>query len=127
MTATFGASPNSKWQTIAPLLQSLGCAPGDETSPETWYLGEQNFPEGKLLLAYTYPQQALVYAMENGQEPTEALKQWEEHTHALVTLYKNNRRRAALVNVQQVASNLERAANSRPVLPVNCDHCHTSE
>ena len=112
MTATLGASPNSNWQTIALLLQALGCAPGDEASPETWYLGEQNLPEGRLLLAYTYPQQALAYAMENGLEPAEALKQWEEHTQALVTLYKNNRRRAALVNVQQVASNLERAAET---------------
>lgn len=110
MTVTLGASPNSNWQAIAPLLQALGCAPGDGASPETWYVGEQNLPEGKLLLAYTYPRQALLNAMEAGQEPAAALRQWEEHTQALLTLYKNNRRRAVLVNVQRVASNLQRAA-----------------
>ena len=101
MTTTLATTPHSNWQTIAPLLQALGCGISEDASPETWYLAEQNLPEGNLLLAYTHPRQALINAMEDGQEPADVLKQWEEHTQALVTLYKNNRRRAVMVDVDR--------------------------
>ncbi|TCK07245.1 hypothetical protein [Marinobacterium mangrovicola] len=112
MTVTLGVSLYSNWQIISPLLETLGCAPVKDAYPESWYLEQQGVPEGFLLLAYTYPEKALVCAMQKGQEPAKALQDWERHIQALLTLYKKNRNRAVLVNIQQAANNRERTVEA---------------
>lgn len=115
MTATLGVSPYSNWQALAQLLKALGCSLRDNDCPEGWYVDEQPPAEGPLLLAYDYPHQALVNAMESGCEPTKALEHWEKHTQALLALYKANRSRAVLVNVQQAVQSPEQFANALSV------------
>lgn len=112
MTVTLGTTPYSGWQVLAPLLESLGCAPDEQNNPERWYLAEDSSPEGHLLLAYTRPEHALVSAMEQGVKPGQALQQWIQHAEALVKRFKANRRQAVLVDVTTAQQNQEQATTA---------------
>ncbi|PFG08986.1 hypothetical protein [Marinobacter sp. LV10MA510-1] len=112
MTVTLGTTPYSNWQILTPLLENLGCATGEQSNPEHWYLAEAAYPEGYLLLAYTRPEQALASAMEQGITPGQALQQWTEHAEALVKLFKANRRQAVLIDLATARQHPERAATA---------------
>jgi chromosome segregation ATPase len=112
MSVTLGTTPFSNSQTLLPVLEGLGCAPAEKADTDQWYLSDSIPPEDYLLLAYNSPLQALINAMEAGQSPAKALEYWAEHAQALVTLYKGNRRRAVLINIDIAAEHLETLAEA---------------
>lgn len=109
MTVTLGTTPYSNWQPLAPLLQVIGC---HTTHSNAWHLNNQQPPEGFLLLGYTTPGPALLTAMANGVAPEEALSEWAQAAQSLVNLFKANRRRTVLINLQHAAENLPKLAQT---------------
>ena len=112
MTVTFGTTPYSNWQCLAPLLEALGCVtPTSNESKQHSVDPISEMPaEGKLLLAYASPQQALVSAMEQGAAPTEVLTQWVAHTKAMIECFKANRKQVVLINIDAARQHLSQSA-----------------
>lgn len=111
MTVTLGTTPHSNWQQLAPLWHALGCATEGEANPEEWYHSGSQAPDGKLILAYSGPLRTLLNAMAQGHCPQVVLSQWAEHAQALIRLFKANRSRAVVINIQQAADNMQQAAS----------------
>ncbi len=113
MTVTFGTTPYSNWQCLAPLLKALGCVTptsNESSKPYSIDLTSEMPAEGKLLLAYASPQQTLANAMEQGAAPTEVLSQWVAHTKAMIECFKANRKRVVLINIDAARQSLSQSA-----------------
>ncbi|MGO3783130.1 MAG: hypothetical protein ACTJG4_09465 [Vreelandella alkaliphila] len=112
MTVTFGTTPYSNWQCLAPLLEALGCVtPTSNESKQHSIDPTSEMPaEGKLLLAYATPQQTLANAMKQGAAPTEVLSQWVAHTKAMIECFKANRKRVVLINIDAARQCLSQSA-----------------
>ncbi|UYO73873.1 hypothetical protein M0220_13445 [Halomonas qinghailakensis] len=113
MTVTFGTTPYSNWQCLAPLLKALGCVTPtsiESSKPHSIDLTSEMPAEGMLLLAYASPQQTLANAMEQGAAPTEVLSQWVAHTKAMIECFKANRKRVVLINIDAARQSMSQSA-----------------
>ncbi|MCK7544309.1 hypothetical protein MLC59_09035 [Marinobacter bryozoorum] len=105
MTTTTGTTPHSNWQTIAPLLQALGCAPTDPANPATW----QHQGEGHTLLVYGSPQQAIANAMDQDVAPSRAVQQWLESARAMADHFRRNRKKTLVIALDTLLQEPQRS------------------
>jgi len=103
MTLIIGATPHSQWDRLEPLLQHLGWQTQPKDQAETWYLqqnpGADKGQDTRLLLLHSRPEPAIARALDQGQDPDEALAQWQTAAQKLLDLYRQHRNRAAMVVV----------------------------
>ncbi|MDQ2078318.1 hypothetical protein [Marinimicrobium sp. ABcell2] len=101
MTFKVGTTPNSQWQALAPLLESLGWNKNQKADPETWYHADPTSAntKDKHLLLHTRPEIAIAHAMEQGESPTEAVEEWRTAEEHLVAFYKRNRANTVVIEV----------------------------
>lgn len=99
MKITFEITPYSNPDAFAEWLQALGYS-AERINPDS---SEHDVAEAKtLLLGYHHPEVALQAAMQQGEPPMQAMLAYVEKAQQLVDLFKSNRRRATLINLDDL-------------------------
>lgn len=100
MNLIIGATPYSQWQSITPLLECLGWSNDQPVDAETW-LKTTSVPaeNAQYLLLHTRPEIAVAQALQEGQQASATLNEWRAVAQGLLAFYKQNRRRAVVVEV----------------------------
>lgn len=101
MQLIVGAAPFSQWQPLSELMHSLGWNPGTQSQPEHWACHADKTPDATFLLLYTPAPIAVAKAMDNGLQPSAAMRQWQSGVQQLLDFYRKNRRQTLLINETQ--------------------------
>lgn len=102
-TLIVGALPNTPWQTLEPVLVTLGWQADPKNPPEHWL--QQPASQQQQVVLFAHPTVALAQALRSGSTPENALNQWLEHSQQALNTVRQQRKNTVLVNLEQALSN----------------------
>ncbi|MCW8127956.1 hypothetical protein [Microbulbifer halophilus] len=104
MSLIIGALPNSQWQRLSPLLNSLGWQLNSAEDPESWYQNrksESKFSGDVYILFFTHPEVAASDAMREKEDPVTAIEIWSNSASKMLEFHKSNLECSILVDVAE--------------------------
>ncbi|ADH86536.1 hypothetical protein [Desulfurivibrio alkaliphilus] len=127
MYLIIGSTPAGNWERVLPLLTEAGCvvpaaigpsleqacadllgtaaaspavlATNNDTASKQLDFAANDFAQAHLLLFHSRPETALAQAMAEQGNPDQTLEKWQQAAQQLLQVYRHNRQRASLVNI----------------------------